>query len=377
MTYNRSSLITVSTLRDAECPQRYFLKYVKKVKTLPSPALELGTRFHQAIAADIETYTVSDLPNCHKRLASVYDDTEWNLLISQFSEMEWPENLNTDTFFFESVFYLDAKGTVCQKEKAAFAGTIDLWYWQDETIHILDWKTSRSPDSFAPDDLQLRLYSFAMAHNCKSDQISLEKVFVRFPHGFRRMIYSRDMLEPTWNEICDKSKPIFHGFKTGDWPAIPNEYCPWCQVSHECPEYQDAHKSPVLACKAIAEQSEALQVAVAVRMAEARIKDLKGQMQEWVERYGAIYNPDTNEYLDFVPGTKDEIDNRTALSILRSAGIGDGDILDKMKLTKGAIDKLINANSKPRSAERKELKSRIRAAFQPGPKSTFKWRKDR
>ena len=74
------------------CPRKYYLRYIKKIKTKPSIHLIRGLAVHQAIARFSKAHTVGDLrsDNNQQVLLDLFDDS-WLRQESEIDRLQLSE----------------------------------------------------------------------------------------------------------------------------------------------------------------------------------------------------------------------------------------------------------------------------------------------
>ena len=148
LTGQHDSTVNVTSLAVfAKCPRQYYLeRYIgwnwgrigAAASTSDTPAAELGTEVHNLLAAKPGAYSTQ----AHQ-LAAVFEQSKLGRAAAQSPRV-----------FREWDFILDIDGTLVR-------GVIDLWFEQNDEIHIVDYKTDShvDPASYTP---QLQLYALAL-----------------------------------------------------------------------------------------------------------------------------------------------------------------------------------------------------------------------
>ena len=267
----RGCIVTISRIKDASCPYRYFKEYVEKPKAQKAfVSLEAGigkffhsyleNRFKLVIARNEtigrdDVLDIGDLVRSF-RLSFLWEGTlrapyrivrdTYNLgaFISrlesvgqQFNEFltsrlvghmvlaaEGQLQLRTDSFYVRGKHDL-----ITQEPSGAFA----LW----------DWKTGRAPvprfyEDFINQKIQLGIYAIWMKHQFEATSVRGTAVFLRDKCEELSEVFTPSIERDVLRYLHDWRSRL-NGLSS--YPPIPNNLCDWCGWNPVCP----AHTSRV------------------------------------------------------------------------------------------------------------------------------------
>lgn len=134
----------------AGCERKWGIRYLKKIRTPPSPAAAVGTRVHEIAEAYLKNRT---RPN----LAEYMDVTETN----QFTQVSKEVRYYPGQIFQAGIHLLPAPGSVNMLAEGAFRfptqvtgepiywqGALDMEYYKEALPTVGDHKTSKNPKAY-------------------------------------------------------------------------------------------------------------------------------------------------------------------------------------------------------------------------------------
>lgn len=272
MIYSYSRL---STYRgEFSCPWKFYLKYIRKLPETPTPALALGKAAHAVIAATIKHKTDNPYPFCEAvGTACEINPDELYRLVDHPAVRRATEKAECIEEHFEMPL----------AEEIVFQGYIDCYWKTDDRIVLIDWKTNQQPYR-ATDTHQLGLYAAYL-----SQQYSLpvegHLVFLRTrkieshqysPEDIRE---SLDWATETAQEIerlltLETENPV------QVFAPKPGKACEFCAYAHLCPEAEVP--------EVITNAADAQNYAAEILKLEARLKQMKEILRNWVEAHGTV-----------------------------------------------------------------------------------------
>jgi len=326
----------------SHCPAAFYYKYLLDLPEPPSEPLVLGKAVHSAI----QRYLGGD--NMETAVHSSVDDAELPLDLEEVRSLaSHPAVMSVMGGTVEDHFCLplDNGGNVLLQ------GYIDWWKDDASGIHILDWKTNRSP--YLPrDNQQLGLYAWALGQLTGADEVHGELVFLRYSYSAMRYNHTyalQDMSKAReWAlglalDIEGKLAQMNVAANTVPdtilFPDKPGVHCQHCGYSGIC--IRAVTVNPVV----IDDMPAATKLAREVIRLEAAVSDYKDHLKSWVKTNGDVSVDDS--VFTFVPSSSwhftdaklkelcTELDNRgidywqylsMTAAQLKKAGLGDGEI---------------------------------------------------
>ena len=203
-----------SGLKDyTNCPRQYYeVKVAKNFIKKPTQQMLYGSAVHKAL----EDYVGESKP-----LAKNYE--RYQPMLDALLEIEgerFPEYrmaLNTDL-------------QPCSFGGADYwvRGIVDLLIVNDDTAHIVDYKTGSAK---YPDVKQLKLMSLmTYAHFPEVQHIKAGLLFVAH-NTFIDETYHRDDSEYLWKDFLPDLERLKLSHESDKWPENPTPLCGWCPVT--------------------------------------------------------------------------------------------------------------------------------------------------
>lgn len=226
-----------------------------------------GRAFHECVERATRACVTHGEPRVDQHLAKsilhevLLDHPDWVVPASEMDDLRmmvyrWSEHfVCPDSPLVEQLFHLDLDGAIV-------SGTVDLAWCEGDTLHIRDYKTSRSTPT--QDEISGRDPETGLAKGAKSAQLiiyallmldghpvgsdwsapSINRVDARliFPffatdEGLAERGLMIDRLELVehreWLRVLVNRAQ--HGFDHGIWPAVPGSQCFTCAAPQECP----------------------------------------------------------------------------------------------------------------------------------------------
>lgn len=244
--YNKSvlnlSVSKVKTFKD--CKAKYKYNYIDKLPVKDFDFFKFGKFLHKILEDFYNAKMEGDTKSDHDLLTMVWKKVfpEWKSQLSKEDKAKCIEicqdfiekyqkdiRLNNKTLATEKQFYVNID------DKVLLNGFIDrVALDNDNVLHLMDWKTSKSKQEYKKDFFQLITYGFIM---CLEDP-SIEKVrvsYVMMRHGFEFITkeFSR--------EEVFQAEETYLGYaaKIGEEKLFrpnPNFLCNYCSFLDICPE---------------------------------------------------------------------------------------------------------------------------------------------
>jgi len=235
----RLSYSAISTYE--KCPLSYRYQYVDRIEVKPSPYLSFGRSLHAALEW-LYGRQVPEPPPLEE--LHTYLDTCWD-----GEGFEGPEEekifLNhahevLERFYERNMPHFRLPVAVEERFEMTMngyiiSGVIDrVDRHSDGSYEIIDYKTNRRMPKLDQlrEDLQLPIYQLA----CREVWgISASKL--TFYYLITNQRYSTKPHNPeSMSRILQKLDNIASRIRSGDFPATPNQLCPWCSYVDICPE---------------------------------------------------------------------------------------------------------------------------------------------
>lgn len=343
------------------------------------PAAAAGTAFHRAVEAFAKDprqwRPPADVP---EEISAGFEEYHLARLLGLMQFDPWPEY----------TVRVDTKGESTGRDAgrvAAFAGTIDLLWREDDGVHILDWKTGAHPVHFGADDPQMRAYAYLVFADIPAvETVWAHRCFVRFEDGWREEPLRFDRIEAAglWNEIVERAERFQAAEESGVWPPSPCQDCAWCFIRDDCPEWRGSLiLDPPGTLPQISNEpfqiteNNALAVAKALRIVKARCSAVDKDLRAYLAAGNRIEDPDTGEVYALWPAKRDRVDAAQIVQTLRVAGIPPAEIFEAMKITKTGVEGLIKVHTPDRSPARKELREKAALCYVSEETMEMEWRK--
>jgi len=259
-------VITISRIKDADCPYRYYKNYVETPKQpKPFETIELGigqffhsfveSQFKQILATDravdkSDKVNVKDLLRSFRlsfiwegRLRKPYRIVRRGYSIADFEERLANVCKNFNYFITTKLIdhkVVSAEGKLQIRTEACYIrGKYDLiTKGPHGNLALWDWKTGRMPiprffKDFSAQKVQLGVYAAWMRYKYNTKNVRGYAVFLRD---------TLDLLSETFKPSVEKD--VLEYMQVGrsrlnemtSYPAIPNNLCSWCPWNEMCDE---------------------------------------------------------------------------------------------------------------------------------------------
>lgn len=241
-----------------QCLWKYYLKYVEKLEGLESKneeALNFGSFIHKIFEVGLNEKDTKSLAKIAESIRGTYKiPFQMNDRITKCIEnfLVWNSKLG-ETVSTEKLYKLPLD----EKNDIHFVGVIDrVIRGTDGSYLVIDYKTSKKQKSKKEllQDKQLMGYAYTMhcVYGVEFSKIycahyyPLTNTFipVRFSK-FQIMDWKRKEIDKVWR-IRKKKK--------GEFPAMQNIFCDWCEFKDFCPRFQ----SEDVVCTRVQEHKEAM-----------------------------------------------------------------------------------------------------------------------
>jgi CRISPR/Cas system-associated exonuclease Cas4 (RecB family) len=203
-----------SGLKDyTNCPRQYYeVKVAKNFVKKPTQQMLYGSAVHKAL----EDYVGESKP-----LQKNYE--RYQPMLDALLEIEGQR-------FPEYRMALNADLQPCSFGGADYwvRGIVDLLIVDDDTAHIVDYKTGSAK---YPDVKQLKLMSLmTYAHFPEVQHIKAGLLFVAH-NTFIDETYHRDDSEHLWKDFLPDLERLKLSHESDKWPENPTPLCGWCPVT--------------------------------------------------------------------------------------------------------------------------------------------------
>jgi CRISPR/Cas system-associated exonuclease Cas4 (RecB family) len=203
-----------SGLKDyVTCPRQYYeVKVAKNFTKRPTQQMLYGNAVHKAL----EDYVGENKPleKNYERYQPMLDAL-LQIDGERFPEYRMALNANLQPCSFGS-------------EEYWVRGIVDLLIVNDDTAHIVDYKTGSAK---YPDVKQLKLMSLmTYAYFPEVQQIKAGLLFVAH-NTFIDEVYHRDEAEHLWKEFHPDLERLKLSYAADKWPENPTPLCGWCPVT--------------------------------------------------------------------------------------------------------------------------------------------------
>jgi len=257
-------IITISRIKDAECPYRYYKNYVEMPKQ-PEPFTNIekgiGQFFHSFVESQFKkifsmgrAVNKSDIVNVKDLLRSFRMSFLWEgglrkpyrIVCRGYSVTDFEERLatigaNFNIFLFKELVgheVISVEGELQIRTDACYVrGKYDLiTKAPDSKLVLWDWKTGRMPipcyfTDFSTQKAQLGVYAIWMRYKYDTQNVRGTAVFLRedlelLSETFRTSV-ENDVIE----YMQDKRSQLN---EMTSYPAIRNNLCSWCPWNEVC-----------------------------------------------------------------------------------------------------------------------------------------------
>lgn len=203
-----------SGLKDyVNCPRQYYeVKVAKNFTKRPTQQMLYGTAVHKAL----EDYVADNKPleKNYERYQPMLD------ALLQIDGERFPE--------YRMALTAERQPCTFSAENYWVRGIVDLLIVNDDTAHIVDYKTGSAK---YPDVNQLKLMSL-MTYAYFPDVTHIKAGLLFVAHNtFVDETYHRDQLEDLWKEFHPDLKRLKMSYEVGKWPENPTPLCGWCPVT--------------------------------------------------------------------------------------------------------------------------------------------------
>jgi CRISPR/Cas system-associated exonuclease Cas4 (RecB family) len=203
-----------SGLKDyTNCPRQYYeVKVAKNFVKKPTQQMLYGSAVHKAL----EDYVGESKP-----LQKNYE--QYRPMLDALLEIEgqrFPE--------YRMALNTDLQPCTFGAKDYWVRGIVDLLIVDDDTAHIVDYKTGSAK---YPDVKQLKLMSLmTYAHFPEVQHIKAGLLFVAH-NTFIDETYHRDDSEDLWKDFLPDLERLKLSHESDKWPENPTPLCGWCPVT--------------------------------------------------------------------------------------------------------------------------------------------------
>lgn len=275
------------------CPAAFYYKYLLELPEGDQQALILGKIVHTAIDRYLSGDTLDHAVQTAVAGAPVpLDEREVYTLASHPTVMAIIGGSSEECFHLP----LTPSGNI------TLLGYID-WSARDDTaLHIIDWKTNRSP--YDPtDNHQLGLYAWAMSQVTGVEEVYGELVFLRYPSS--RQLYGHTYTHADMEDarqwaisLATRIEDLLTKLDAGTdglslFPDQPGMHCQHCGYAGLC--VRSTKISPIT----VTDHAAAVKLATEVIRLESALGDYKESLKAWAKANGDIVVGDAA--FSFVP----------------------------------------------------------------------------
>lgn len=270
MIYSYSRLATYRG--EYGCPWKFYLKYVREIPEPVTAALTLGKSAHAVIGAHIQTQA-GLYPLCQAvGAANEIDPDELYRLVDRKPVRDAAEKGGTVEEHFEVPL---GDGLI----SPTLQGYIDYHRVEDRVI-LVDWKTNHTP--YGPSDThQLGLYAAYLSEKY-SLPVEGSLVFLRTGETKTKIYEAADIKESL--EWAEETALEIEALLVKNDPRVfvpcPGKACEYCAYAAQCPEG--------VTLTAIVKLEDAERAAAEILRLEAKTKQLKEMLRNWVETHGPV-----------------------------------------------------------------------------------------
>jgi len=261
------NLITISRMRSAACPFRYYKEYVEEPKpTCEFRSIELGIGgfFHSYVESQLIKIKVEKRFISKKDIINI-DDLLRNFRLSFIWEGKLRKPYKITQSYRNIDFFITRLESIAKNFNAFLKkklvghtvlnceGKLEIAYYdyhirgiydlitktKNNLLTLWDWKTGQAPDpayyeDFRNQKIQLGIYAVWMHHMHDKENIKCSAIFLR--NGYEEL--SETFTDQIEKDILDSA--IYWRKKqneANDYPAIINNLCPWCGWKFSCPAH--------------------------------------------------------------------------------------------------------------------------------------------
>jgi len=330
-----------------KCQLHIRLIYGEGAPEIKHPAGIVGTKCHELLSA----YT-----NHCISTKKATDDEEYGRLANQIRATV-PVELESDfvgvvksiknTISFQAL--LDAKEVYVERRLALdgnlepveyvegnvyrFSSGLDLYWIDDDTAYVNDYKTSRLviSNNQADASLQRKTYSWMiLKHHPQVNEVQFIFDMSRFGRKTKPHVFTREFDMPEFEErIKEMIKNYDAILNSSERPeANPGPHCIVCGCKAPCPIYKEAFTLE----EQVNSISDATRLVRLLYLAEQKIKTMRALAQEAVQAYGEIPIDESSIYTN-VPTSTVKYDLTKTLNKLAEMGVPDELITKKVGIT--------------------------------------------
>jgi len=265
-------LITISRIKSASCPFRYYKEYIESPKcqrTFVSVELGIGDFFHSFVESHFKHIQTCNRPISQQDTIDVEElvdkfgmsffekgkPREPYRIIKEYDPDEFFKRLKTIGENFNSFMYHNmighkiiengVEGTLEIETDFSYVirGKYDLITKDNDGKPVLwDWKTGRAPDptdldSFILQKAQLGIYAIWMKYMFDIDNIRTTAVFLRDENGIATIseVFNSKM-EQDVLKFLEKHRSRLNNLSS--YPPVVNGLCDWCGWRPTCPAFR-------------------------------------------------------------------------------------------------------------------------------------------
>jgi putative RecB family exonuclease len=244
-----------------ECPRKYFYRYIMGYEILPSIYMTRGSIVHSVLEVFFDTPLdgVTDADFRSKFQSRVFSALikEWDGRKEELAKFKLSAE-QLQLYFEETVVMLlnwlrsfcdklerrkkplavafkelspVAKEKLYESQKHAVKGFIDTVFHVDGEVHIMDYKTSKSPE--ITDEYHLQLAIYAMLYE-ESHGVPPHKVGINFlRHGEKVLPVDQQLIEFAKREVALVHQKT-QSDRIDDYPKCVSSACRWCDFYKHC-----------------------------------------------------------------------------------------------------------------------------------------------
>jgi len=212
-----------------QCPYKWKLIYIDKLKSKPAPAMLRGSKIH----SNIEHY-YNNVEIVDNKIVVKHELGELGMFpkfVERRIENSIDENGNVDLKYFKPL---------CQELKVSnedmkVRGFIDAVFInpKDQGLIIIDWKTGKyRPENFSGYRFELAVYS-----ELYRLQTGVTPKYWGIYFVDHDKLFFEEVKEVSIKAMYKKVDRVRDQIASGDFKCKPSILCKWCDFSDKCPEW--------------------------------------------------------------------------------------------------------------------------------------------
>ena len=232
-----------------QCPLKFKLSRVDKIKEPPTTATLLGNFVHDVLEYFYTAYQPEERTIVAARQACthIWTEANWADTVAPFLKKTPINDFRWSAWWcVENIFLLENPTLVIpdgieyeifgRLDGVLIKGFIDRWTEMDGVVTITDYKTGKVPAAqyMADKWFQLCLYALLLSELEQKKEFNLQLLYLKDGVAKKYLPTDEDFSNVR-NTISTTKKEIVNSYDNSKWPAIPSKLCNWCHYkSHIC-----------------------------------------------------------------------------------------------------------------------------------------------